>query len=205
MAAKARNQGTVGRDTRLAVPSSQEVRTVPGGMERTDLDPAEVYYMPTETESQKADRWKAGGGVDVGSAYSHKSGGRDTDGTIDRVRDPPLEVLPTLYQIQQQCMSYNIDLHSVFESAGGRVNGMMPHTKFSSALVVALHRCRLDEPTLAQLTSAYGCGQKAPEGSARSKYAQFDSVAWKDFCEDVDNAIDHGGVGHPYPGGPPPY
>ena len=156
------------------------------------------------------DRWKSGGGIDAGDC--DKPGGmggihvgrkRDVDGTIDRVKDPPKELLPVLYAIRAQCSSYNIDLHGVFEEAGGTAYGLIATTRFQSALVVALHRMNLDEQTLAALVDAYGCGNQVPTRSAYARLHAFDNVAWKDLCEDVGKAEPDQPYNFPY-GGPPP-
>ena len=169
-----------------------------------------VSNIDTEHSAEMTvDRWKSGGGIQVGE--NDKPGGmggihagrrRDVDGTIDRVKDPPKELLPLLYSIRASALCYNIDLYSVFEEAGGSGYGMIPTQKFSSALVVALHRMPLTEHMLTALADAYGCGTEVPSRSAYSRIAKFDSVAWKDFCEDVGKA--EAEEQHPYPYGGPP-
>ena len=126
----------------------------------------------------------------------------DVDGTVDRVRDPPKELLPVLYTIKAQCEAYNVDLHGVFQEAGGTGFGMMPTTRFCSALVVAMNRLDLDEQTLTALADAYGCGEAIPPHSRHYRVARFGSVAWKDFCEDVAKA--EADQPYPYPYGGPP-
>jgi len=149
------------------------------------------------------DRWKLGGGIDAGPAVGlHAGRTRDTDGTIDRVKDPPKELLPLLHALRVNCSSYNIELPSVFLEAGGSRYGTIPTTRFRSALVVALHRMNLSEETLTALASAYGCGTPIATRSAYSRIASFDSVAWADFCEDVEKAQDVSSEPYPYPGGP---
>jgi hypothetical protein len=150
------------------------------------------------------DRWRCGGGIDVGKPATgiHAGRTRDTDGTIDRVKDPPKELLPLLYALRVSCSSYNIDLNSVFEEAGGSKYGTIPTTRFCSALTVALHRMNLTEQTLRALADAYGCGEPIAERSRYSRLASHDSVAWKDLCEDVGKAVDVSNAPYPYPGGP---
>ncbi len=157
-------------------------------------------------------RWATGGGIDVGK--SDKPGGhvqdarsRDTDGTIDRVKDPPKELLPVLYAIRANCASYNIDLHEYFQDAGGSAYGTIATTKFCSSLVVGIHRLDLTEETLAAIVEAYGCGTPIDPRSAYHKISRFETVAWKDFCEDVGKAVDVSGKphpNHPFPYGGPP-
>jgi len=173
---------------------------------------ADYFRNATNAETYGDNRWKTGGGIQVGDV--DKPGGlgifgasrsRDTDGTVDRIREPPRALLPVLYAIKMQCSAYNVDLPSTFETAGGSAYGTIAPTKFASALVVALHRMALDEETVAALVHAYGCGARAPEGSARAKLnAAHEFVGWKDFCEDVGNAMDMSTQPYPYPGGPPP-
>lgn len=160
------------------------------------------------------DRWRLGGGIDgkdpskVGGLVDQRyalDGGktRDADGTIDRVRDPPKELLPFLYAVKMQCSSYNISIDQVFEAAGGTAYGVIPATKFQSALVVTFQRLHIKQELLAAIAEAYGTGYQAPEGSKRSIGARFEAVAWKDFCEDVNKAVDVSGRELNIVGGPP--
>ena len=142
------------------------------------------------------DRWKLGGGIEGkdptkvgggGGKYALDGGKtRDADGTIDRVKDPPKELLPFLYAVKMQCSAYNISIDQVFEAAGGTAYGVIPATKFQSALVVTFHRLEIKEDLLHEICNAYGTGYEAPEGSKRSIAARYEAVAWKDFCEDVN-------------------
>ena len=86
--------------------------------------------------------------------------------------------------------AYNIDLEGAFVAAGGTSYGTIPATKFGSCLVVTFHRMGLRDADVTALTRAYGCGDKAPTGSARSKVAPYVYCAWKDLCEDVGEATD---------------
>jgi hypothetical protein len=167
---------------------------------------AEYFRNPEDDEAYAPEnRWKMGGGIETGG-HVNLGGGqtRNEDGTIDRVKDPPKEILPLLYAIRMQCSAYNVILDAVMEEAGGSRNGTIPRTKFASALVGALHRMPLTEAHLSSLNDAYGCGAEAPAGSARSKVARFEAVAWKDFCVDVAKAQDLADAPFGYPGGPPP-
>lgn len=166
------------------------------------------------SEQYGEDRWRLGGGIDgkdpgkVGGLVDEKyalDGGktRDADGTIDRVRDPPPELLPFLYAVKMQCSAYNISIDQVFEAAGGTAYGVIPATKFQSALVVTFHRLEIKEELLYQIATAYGTGYEAPEGSKRAIAARFEAVAWKDFCEDVNKAVDVSGRDVNIIGGPP--
>ena len=168
---------------------------------------AAYFENYVETEEEKRDRWKLGGGIQDELGRGNKLGGksRDADGTIDRVRDPPKELLPTLFAVKMQSEAYNVDLIGTFMDAGGSGFGTIPTTKFSSALVVALNRFPLTEAVLLDIITAYGCGEPAPAGSAKARLHPFEAVAWKDFCEDVEKAEDVAGVSGQYPGGPPPW
>ena len=121
-------------------------------------DPLAYVTNYEDTTTFGADRWKTGGGIQIGSAdeqglfsYAHKGHGvgegegRDLDGTVDRAKAPPPELWPLLYAIKMQCSSYNIDLHGCFVEAGGNGFGTIPTTKFASALVVNLHRMGLTD------------------------------------------------------------
>ena len=124
------------------------------------------------------DRWKTGGGIQIGD--SDKPGGmgifgdgkqRDDDGTVDRVRDPPRELLPLLYRLRCHAEGYNIKLIDAFVDAGGTHFGTIPTTKFGSCLVVTFHRAGLTEAEILSLIEAYGIGAREPERSAKSRYA----------------------------------
>ena len=173
----------------------------------------EYFMNPSDDEAYGEDRWKTGGGVDTGEAVGlHAGRSRDTDGSVDRVRDPPPELLPLLYHVKMQCSSNNVDLYAVFDSAGGSAYGTIPTTKFCSALVVALSRMPLTEVILADVVKAYGCGAQTPAGSVWTgksweRKMVFECIAWQDFCEDVEKAVDVADTptrGARRPGGPPP-
>ena len=174
---------------------------------------AEYFRNPTDDAAFGEDRWKTGGGIDTGPAVGlHAGRSRDTDGTVDRVKDPPKHLLPFLYAVRMQCSSYNIDLHDTLQSAGGSAFGTIPASKFSSALVVALNRMPLTETLLDEVVAAYGIGNQTPAGSVWKsggweRHIVFESVAWKDFCEDVGKAVDVADTptrNGRFPGGPPP-
>jgi hypothetical protein len=174
---------------------------------------AEYFKNPEDAEAYGENRWKTGGGVDTGGARGIQALGksRDEDGTIDRVRDPPKELLPLLYAVRMQCSSYNIDLYDTLQAAGGSHFGTIPVTKFNSALVVALNRMQLTEKVLAEIVTHYGCGARHPAGSVyqNGRWVQqmmHECVAWQDFVEDVVKAIDVANTptrNARYPGGPP--
>jgi len=156
---------------------------------------ADYFRNANDSETYGENRWKTGGGIQVGDVDKPgglgifaSAGSRDTDGTVDRVRAPPRELLPLLYALRQQASAYNIDLEGAFVAAGGTSYGTIPATKFGSCLVVTFHRMGLRESDVTALARAYGCGDQAPSGSARSKIAPHEYCAWKDLCEDVGEA-----------------
>ena len=148
-------------------------------------------------ETFGANRWMTGGGIQTGEC--DKPGGlgifaqgktRDDDGTVDRVRDPPRELLPLLYKLRCQASAYNVDLEGAFVQAGGSSYGTIPTTKFGSCLVVTFHRAGLTEGDIFALIEAYGIGNREPERHAKSKVMPYECCAWKDLCEDVEKAPD---------------
>ena len=168
-------------------------------------DPEAYVHNRSWSQQELDDRWKQGGGVDSGEAKGiHAGRNRDIDGTVDRVKDPPKDLLPLLYAVKMMCSSYNIDLHGIFHDAGGTAFGIISPTKFVSALTVGLHRMPISEALLFRILTVYGCGDPAPANSAQAKIAPFDAVAWHDFVEDVGNAVDVSDKPFTYPGGPPP-
>lgn len=143
------------------------------------------------------DRWKSGGGIQVGD--NDKPGGlgilsqgkmRDEDGTVDRVRDPPPELWPLLYKLKCQCNAYNIAIHEAFVDAGGTHYGTIPTTKFGSCLVVTFHRAGLTEDDISSLVEHYGIGNREPARHAKSRFMPYECCAWKDVCEDIEKAVD---------------
>ena len=158
------------------------------------------YFRNIDTDDyaeMTVDRWKSGGGIQVGD--SDKPGGlgifaqgktRDDDGTIDRVRDPPKELLPLLYKLRRMAEAYNIALEEAFVAAGGTQYGTIPTSKFCSCLVITMHRAGLTEVELSGLVEAYGIGNREPARHAKSRVVPFECCAWKDLIEDIEKAID---------------
>jgi len=166
---------------------------------------AEYYRNPDSTEAYGENRWKTGGGIDVGERTGlHAGRTRDTDGTVDRVKDPTPDLFPLLYAVRMQASAYNIDLDATFEAAGGNARGTIPTTRFSSALSSAFHRLELSEDDFFKLGLHYGTGDRAPKGSAKEIAAPFECIAWKDFIEDVKKAHDPFAETGARPGGPKP-
>lgn len=163
--------------------------------ELNSIDNPEAYvHNRTWSAQELQDRWQQGGGIDTGGkgktgAMSGKS--RDEDGTIDRVRDPPKELLPLLYAMRMSCEAYHIgSLEDAMLAAGGTHYGVIPTTKFGSCIATLFPRLGLTEENLLALVTAYGCGDKVPERSHRAKLQPFDMCAWADFAEDVQKAVD---------------
>jgi len=158
------------------------------------------YFHNLDTShlaSLNEDRWKQGGGIHVGD--SNKVGGlgifaqgktRDDDGTVDRVRDPPKELLPMLYKLKCMANGYNLALEEAFVAAGGTGYGTIPTTKFASCLVVTFHRAGFTERDIAALVEAYGIGNREPARHAKSRVVPYEFCAWKDLIEDIEKAQD---------------
>ena len=108
---------------------------------------------------------------------------RDIDGSVDRIPPPPEEMWAILYAIQRKCEDENINLEGAMEEGGGNHYGMMKLTQFKSTLKTNLPRFHITEDTFERISSHYGCGYKNPRGYR-------ESIAWKDFCEDVHDAMD---------------
>jgi len=156
---------------------------------------AAYFYNPNNTQAYGEDRWKTGGGIDTGAKTGlHAGRTRDTDGTVDRVKDPGPELYPILYAVKMQASAYNIPLDETFEAAGGNQRGTIPATRFFSALSAAFHRLELTEELIFKLGNHYGTGDRAPHHagrpSAKAIAAPFECIAWKDFIEDVRAAQD---------------
>ena len=158
---------------------------------------ADYFRNPTDNgETFASDkRWKTGGGVDTGPAkgLGAASHTRDEDGSVDRVHDiNDPQILSMLYAFRCYADSYNVALEEAFEAAGGTHYGTIPASKFGSTLTNIFHRMGLTGAQVEALTAAYGIGDKAPEGSARSKSGatRFEACGWKDFIEDVEKAVD---------------
>ena len=66
----------------------------------------------------------------------------------------------------------------------------MKRQNFQSTLVSTFKRFLLEEDTLLAIVNAYGCGYEHPAVPSRNVGKLFESVAWKDFREDVQNSHD---------------
>jgi len=167
---------------------------------------ADYFKNPDNTAAYGENRWQTGGGISTGGEAKglHAGRTRDTDGTVDRVKDPTPDLFPLLYAVRMQASAYNIDLDGTFEAAGGNARGTIAATRFNSALSSAFHRLDLTEEDYMRLGNHYGTGDRAPTGSAKSIAAPFECIAWKDFIEDVNKAHDPYLNAPARPGGPKP-
>ena len=132
--------------------------------------------------------WSKIGNGGLTDAYGIKN--RDEDGTIDRVVDPPAELLPVLYILKKHVQCYNLDLFDMFRDAGGNHFGTIPSNKFASCLVGQWHRLEVTVDLIDKIVRHYGTGQLAKGGGQRSDLVpQYDCVAWR--CAPL-NTTSHG-------------
>ncbi len=97
-----------------------------------------------------------------------------------------------LYELQQRCREEDIDIESILHSSGASNLGVMPATKFKSALVVTFSRLHFTDAVLNMLVEEYGCSYAPPEGTNRSRAIPFEAISTKDFCDDVRMATPPG-------------
>jgi hypothetical protein len=106
---------------------------------------------------------------------------RDSDGTIDRVRDPPESLKPLLKKIRRQVDLRNLDLTSVMTQQGGTRYGTMNTQRWNSTIVILFEKDLIfSEEDLLALDNAYGTGAED-----RHRPGAFESIAWMDFVEDI--------------------
>jgi len=116
---------------------------------------------------------------------------RDADGTVDRIDDSVAQkLMPILFTIKERCRTENIELEGIFQEAGGTHFGTIKRQNFQSTLVNNFQRLKFEEETLIALVSAYGCGYQHPPNPALNIPPLYESVGWKDFCEDVGKSYD---------------
>ena len=103
---------------------------------------------------------------------------RDEDG-VDWVPDPPeaLKFWLLLFKIQNH--SKGIGLGQNLRYMGAKPNGLMQRDQFCIAITTTYREWRFSTQFLKSVCHAYGTGLADPSGEK-------ESVAWKDFCEDVD-------------------
>ena len=159
------------------------------------------YFRNNDTAhsaTMNEDRWKSGGGIQGedsgkiggGGLFSTAEKTRDADGTIDRVKDPPKELLPLLYRIRTMQAGYNIKLEDTFVDAGGTAYGTIAATRFGSTLVNAFPRAGLTNEELSALAEHYGVGNRERATNAKAKVMPYEYCSWMDLCEDVNGAKD---------------
>jgi len=103
---------------------------------------------------------------------------RDEDG-IDRVPDPPEQLLPYLQMFKVIARGEGIDLNAAMMDAGGTRYGTIPTQKFCAKMTDIFKRFAFSEQLLFSLSCAYGTGcEDIRQGG-------YELVAWKDFVEDV--------------------
>jgi len=111
----------------------------------------------------------------------HRGGNRDADGTVDRVRDPPKELLPLLKKIKRVIDMELIDIHQVLKEQGATPYGTFMKSRFNSTLTIIFKSTIIfSHEDLFALDSAYGTG--APD---LQEPGTFEYIAWLDFVEDI--------------------
>jgi hypothetical protein len=106
---------------------------------------------------------------------------RNLDCTVDRVADPPPELHPILYAIRCDCEIFSADLHSLFVEAGGKGTGLIASVKFFATLK-GHTRHPLTREVIALISAHYGV-------SWLEVRSEFENMAWKDFCADVQRTV----------------
>ena len=95
------------------------------------------------------------------------------------------EILQTL---KQKCHDEDIFLPEMLTEAGAAAAGTISTSKFKSTLVGTFRTFHFTEQLLNGIVGRYGCGYKAPLGTARDIQANFEMVEWKMFCDDIADA-----------------
>jgi len=135
----------------------------------------EVAWMDFAEDVSKAE----GSGATDASSFAGKT--RDADGTVDRVPDPPEALNKWLLVLKLKNRSAMINLPSTLREAGGTPMGTIPKGLFTLVLRNTYKEFRFTDQLLFSFAHAYGCGDvDIFEGGKKQ-------VAWKDFCEDVNN------------------
>ena len=106
---------------------------------------------------------------------------RDEEG-IDRVPDPPDSLKPYLKAFKTMARGEGIDMELMMLSAGGTRYGTIAKTAFQSQLTSYFKRFTFSEQLLFSLCHAYGTGAEDIFNGG------FESIAWRDFVEDVEKA-----------------
>jgi len=107
-----------------------------------------------------------------------KGAARDENG-IDWVPDPPETLRKWLLLFKMQNESKGIGLFQSLRQSVAKQNGLMQKDQFMIALTSIYREWFFSPKLLKSICHAYGTGLDDPEGGK-------ESVAWRDFCEDVD-------------------
>lgn len=88
---------------------------------------------------------------------------RDLDGSVDRVAAPPNLLVPILFALKQRCYHENVEIAAIFEEWAGPPcqPGLLPLSKFESALKSAFPRYHITEDTFSRIRDHYGVGYQA--------------------------------------------
>ena len=114
-----------------------------------------------------------------GSAHSAGVAGRDDDGTIDLVPDPPEAMKKWLLVLKLKNKQAGIDMYETFRGQGAHPNGQWAKGQFTLALMGLYKEFSFTQHLLFSFAANYGCGENHPAGGKTH-------VAWKDFIEDVN-------------------
>jgi len=103
---------------------------------------------------------------------------RDEDG-VDRVKEPPADLIPILLVFKDKVVGEGIDLTGEFQGAGASCYGTMSKGQFCGQLVKTFKRCHFTDELLYRICLAYGTGLQDPKWGGNTE------IAWMDFCEDI--------------------
>ena len=106
---------------------------------------------------------------------------RDEDG-IDWVPDPPEKLKFWLLLLKMQNESKGVGLHENMRYMGAKPNGLMKKYQFCICLTTTYREWRFTTGLLKSICHAYGTGLTDPSGEK-------ESVAWKDFLEDIEAQV----------------
>jgi len=151
-----------------------------------DIEPELMARMLARTGmyASNDDEYEAAAELDNTDAFLGIEKTRDEDGTVDRVRDPPPELLPVLAAIREKAKCERVDIVGAFTEAGASPFGTMATPRFISALSVNFPRFSIEQAIFDLIVDSYGIGFQAPN-------VGWESIAWMDFCEDVNKAVDN--------------
>ena len=118
---------------------------------------------------------------------------RDDDGTVDRSPDPTPELRKWLLLLKVKNEVDGIDLHERLRGGGGTNTGLFQTVHFLIALRTVYREWHWMPELLDGISTHYGCGRTVEDalGEAEALTGRNwgkEYVAYKDFCEDIDNA-----------------